>query len=803
MPTCQLCGHTWLQGNFCPYCGANIGGGAPQIPVSQTPMVCPMCGQPTTPPPPGPQHGLHIVPGTAGQQRHCVDCGRTFTRAALGAAPLAPVLASAPQPPQPRPRYNAANVPHAQRLGAVAGRRVHGRRYELLIYIIAGILCFYIPPIFGIQPLTYLAIALIVFIPIYSLLPGQSQVVESLGGGRITREATGQIGSLMLKSFSKIIAFILIIFQFYVGFTVFRLASLAIALLFYFSMPMHYRTSEPYRMIEAWFRMLLGLFIAYLLATTFSGFGPESSSISLAFLGMGVAFFVTLPIHIPDQNGVVNISFLNNLSESREFQMVERLFFIFVMLASLFLFLTTMSGNLFDFSHIIFYLVGIMALFTGASTGPEGRPALGIIMILIMSFILSSTYSGYAGQALFGYYWPQIQSFGETYLGPLNTVWAQAQSSMGDAWEMMTCPQCYYLKQQQKEQAANSVIMTGGTPMSVEINKFELMPSLVGILEPHEPVISNIELQNKGDFSAGKIDLDIWNVWVNATQLQEYRTGEIVKLTCSNIFPQSPHDSSSIGDTAYCHWTNLTYPTEMRAISFLFAENSWSIPGGDLGNDCQQFDGTTTTDCACPCGYTNVTYKNSGTTVKVNANLTYDYKVNVSMPVDVIGFGLYLEKLQAGEMILKDLTSEYTGGPVKATIWTQKQPARTDIPFLVVASIYNDGAGELQSINDFKIIVYKRNVVKDVEILGKTFRQSSSLTPDGCDLIDKSTGDFIITCRNTWGIIKPGEFKRVSFYVYPIDTITDQKTTQITGQADYTYRRTTSQTLTVANAPPQ
>jgi len=722
------------------------------------------------------------------------------------------------------PGYNPASVPYNQRLGAVAGRNVHVRRYDILIYIIAGILCFFIPPLFGIPALEYLAIALIVFIPIYSLMPGQGQVVGSLGGGRITREAPWQIGSLMTKSISKIAAFILIILQFYVGFTVFRLITVVIAFLFYFSMPMHYRTSEPYRMVEAWFRMLLGVFIAYMLSMTFTGFGPMGNGIGSAFLLLGLAFFVTFPTHIQDQNSVVNISFLNNLSESREFQMIDRLLFSSFMLFSFFIFLSTMSGNIGDFSHIIFYAVGGMAFFTGFSTGPEGRPALGVIMILIMAFILTSSYPGYFGQSVFGYYWPQIQSFGDTYLGPLNTAWAQAQSSMGDAWEMMTCPQCYYLKMQQKEQATKSVIMTGGTPMSIEISKFELVPSMIGTLEPSEPVIGNMELHNQGDFTSKEIKLDLFVRRVNATELKEYPTGEISKLYCSQaVTPYGSSNGGSSGNTlipANCDWTGKTYPTEMRSITFKLDEGLSAWDG--IFNDCSDISTGTLTSCT-PCfgGCTlesgNITYDYAGTSVKVYANLTYDYVVNVSMPINIIGSDLYLKKLQAGDIILQDFTSEYTGGPTKATLWTPKQPARTDIPFLVVASIYNDGSGEILKIDNFKITIYNSSgSISDVTLVGSSFRKSSPQSkaiPDGCAIGPPEGKNFIINCEHNYsytaspqysiGTIKPGEYKRVSFYITPNNATIDQKTTQITGQADYTYRKTTSQTLTVANAPPQ
>ncbi len=812
-----------------------IGGGAPQIPTSQTPRVCPICGQVTTPPPPGPQHGLHIVPGTAGQQRRCIDCGHIFTRAALGAAPLTPVLSSAPQNPQPqRPRYNAANVPHAQRLSVVTGKRVHGKLYEVFMFEIAGILSLFIPPIFGLPSLTYLAVALMTFIPLYSVLPSESQVVASLGGGRITREAGDQIGFLILKSISKIIAFSFIIFQFYVSFFAFRLLSVAIAFLFYFSLPMHYRTSQPSKMIEAWFRMGLGGYISFILMLTFGGMGP-GSNLGTIFGSFGLAFFLTFPVHIPDQEGgVININFLNHETTQRGFQIFDRIWFSVFMVIALVGFLS-MTGGGWGIDRIMFYAFFGLSFFAGLSTGPEGKPALGIVMIFILMFVLTSSYPGYVGNAVFGYWWPQIQSFGDTYMGPLNDAWATAQRGLSDSWEMMTCPQCYYQKQLLKQQATKSVIMTGGTPMSIEISKFELIPSMPGTLEPNEPTIGNMELHNQGQFTSGKIDLEIWTTRVNATELKEYADAGIVNnLYCTRSSSPQPSSSSGLGKPASCQWQVQTYPTEMRSITFKLQEGSsgWDGAGANIATGCQDNSNKSNpTGCTCftwgagGCPVGNTTYKYSGTSVKVNANLTYTYVVNVSLPITIINSTVYLNKLAAGDITLQDFTSEYTGGPVKATIFTPKQPARTDVPFLFVASIYNDGSGELVNITNFTITVYNGDAIDHVEVIGTDFRTGNTWPPtnpkpNGCDssvgsvpgnLKNDTEGNFYINCNHditdssgvSQDIIKPGEWKRISFYIHPSNNIGNQKTVQIIGWAEYTYRKTTSQTLTVANAPPQ
>jgi len=720
-----------------------------------------------------------------------------------------------------------------------AGKKVHGKLYEIFMFEIAGILCFFIPPFFALPPLTWLAWALMVFIPAFSALPSESQVLNSIRTGNNIGVSFGS-GSLVAKSVCKIMAFTLIIYQCFELFAVFRFAAIVIAILFYLPLPTHYKTSQPYRMIEAWFRMALGFIISIILGMVFGGFGAGSAlgSVGTAFVAVGFAFFVTLPVHIPDEeSGVVKINLLDNLSGTKGYQYLDRAIFTICMIIAAWSFVGSTGGLLGDASHLIFYLFFGLSFFVGFSTGPEGRPALGVIMIFIMLFILSTSYTGFVGQAVFGYWWPQIYNFGQTYLGPLNTVWAQAQSSIGDAWEMMTCPQCYMIKQQQRAQVTKSVITTGGTPMSIEISRFQLIPT---VLEPSEPVIGTMELQNSGNFISGKMNLDLWATYPSPVTTKEYATGEVANLVCnvgstlpSYTVTTTVNGTTNTGAAGSCSWDSKTYPTETRAVTFKMQEgigSSGAPTWGPLYEACQDNSNSSSPEpCKCfgvgpftsyrPCDLStgNITYYFGGRGIKVNANLTYSYVVNVSLPVSAIGLDEYLKELQAGDITLQDFTSEYTGGPVKATLFTQEQPARNDIPFLVIAAIYNDGPGEILNITNFTIKVYSGNMVTGVEVVGFDFRDNPPCPwstgtckpkPDGCNpgvgtVTKDPDGNYTIKCSNKWKPLKPGEYKRVSFYVSAGGVTGDKKTTLIVGQADYFYRKTTSQMLTMSNAPPQ
>jgi hypothetical protein len=707
-----------------------------------------------------------------------------------------------------------------------AGSKIKYRMYEAVFYIIGGIFALFLPNFLGLGAinLSWLSMALIFCMPAYTLFWSESDIKRKLAESGDEDEIGASVALLMPKAMAKIVAFVLIIWNFTM---INLLLALATAFVFYFSLKASYKSNQPYRMIESFARMGFGLWIAFLLMTTFSSVAQVGLSLAL----MAVAFFFVLPINKDSggdsggQNVVVSLK--DKISNFRGSAADKIIFFVLMLISLLMAFMGNPTGGLFGTSQTIFFAVWLLSLIMGYSAGPEGRPAIGILMIFIALFAFSGMYTSVVGQAVFGYWWPQVESFGETFLGPLNEAWAQAQSGMGDAWMMMTNPQAYYLKLQQQQQATKSVVTSGGTVKSIEFNKVELMPSIIGTLEPTEPIIGNIELQNQGEFTSAPaegaaiigavgyavpIQVDITTSWKNPDSLKNIPKGAISNLKCSGSLQPSSYGSvSGYGSSSASCSMPKTYPSESRSVNFVLDKDSWT----NLGTDCEYaaIDPETeqpgdATDCDCPCDAelasgSIVTYKHSGESVKMTANVTYWYNVNVTIPFRVINSVVYQDKLKAGEIVLEDLTSEYTGGPVKATIWTPKQPSRSGEAYLVVASIYNDGPGVIKFIAPFNISI-SSDYVSMINVIATTFKNDTDI--DGCtphaneDAAVKG-GFYFIECYFK-GNIKPQEYKRVSFYVTPKD-VPDEKTSIIIGRAAYQYVKSNSQTLTMANAPPQ
>jgi uncharacterized C2H2 Zn-finger protein len=706
----------------------------------------------------------------------CPNCNRSYPYDAYGC----------PYCHEPNPYQSAGYLEELERekksLRSSSREKVDTDIYLILMVEIAGIASIFLPTILGFPiSFIYLAAALMAVLPIYILFPGESEIIKSLG----PNEPMGSKGWLLIpKAFFKILFFILVIYQF---FLINLMITLVIAFFFYFSLDIEFKNSEPYKMIESFFRMALGFFIAYLFYVTF---GTISVGFSLAV--MTLAFFATLPVYKKEKSeGKWVIQISDKIKDvGGGFEKVDRYaWFPILMIISL-----LSSGILLswtgDITQIMFILIWIMSLVTGISAGSGGRPAIGVLMIIIALFTFSSMYTGQIGQAVFGYYWPQVQSLTETVFEPLSEMWYQAQSSMSDAWLMITNPQQYYLIQQQKYQATKSVVKSGGTIKSIELSKFDLFTTATGFLEPQEdPLVGSIELHNEGEFEADNIALNIIGSWEDPVDPTITMTFDnFMRFECS-----TPYTSNS---PPLCNWGSTTYPNEIRLASFAFDKGS-----GTWGT-LTDIESTDEGDV----------YVHGGETVKITADYEYNYNVNVSLPVEIIDWNRYFDLLQAREIILQEVTSQYTGGPVKATIWSQKQPIRSPESggqaesSLFVASLYNEGRGNITTVQSFtiKIPTDMVNSTDDIEVLGSTFYGSDGLSDSNCPITTE--GDYyVITCEHRWADhpIKPGEYKRVSFFIDPKTISVDRINRLLIGSAKYRYAMTNSKSLTIVNQPPQ
>lgn len=646
--------------------------------------------------------------------------------------------------------------------------RVSGKIYIIFGFVIAGILVLY----FLGWNFILLTITLTGLIPAWIIFPSERDILKAtpegadIGGGHLIL--------LTIKSGIKLAAIGLIL---YTLMPINVLITLILTFIIYFFLPVSYKTSQPHKFIESWVRLGFGFYLAILLYTTFSG-----TAISGSFLWLGLAFFFTIPKQRKEEEegkSTVTISVVKSYEKYSENQLkwLDRFIFLFLIGAALFSFILPIGLNLGDPAQVTFLIIWFVSLISGLATGPQGRPFLGILMISVALFTFSTMYGAAIGRAVFGYWWPTVESFAETVITPLGEGVGTATSSLGDVWLMLTNPAEYYRRQMELTQVRTSRVMEGGTYKSIEIKSFDLSSMTPSILNPYvESLLGVIDLENQGEFVADDIKLSVDATWrpTNISISEDpLSVGTLKKITCSG---QGENNIAA----GTCSWSNVTYPGDIKEVTFIFDKDSWIGDGYDLGTCDPE-----------PCTSDSV-YKYANENVKINSQVNYSYNVNVSIPVEVINQNLYERLLIAGEIRLEQLESIYSGGPVKATIWTQKQPVRNGEESLVKVSIYNEGGGTLNFIN-YSIYVPPDLHENSIEVQTSTF---SSCT---------SEGDYIncqyITSLPQYPPIKRGEYRMVTFYIKPQMGEVDIRTSSIIGLVNYDYSKTRSQSLTIANSP--
>ncbi len=817
-PFCPKCNmhnprHVPKQGETaCPYCNKVI---------STKDKICPNCKEKNP--------GYILKPGEV----KCIDCGKVYPAGWKKCQNPDPNNPDEPWDPYNEPGCGKPNEGYVgdTKLSKSAKTRINTRIYEMLIYELVGVFLIFGLPFFGLPQMIWLGIVLMVLFPFYSFLPNEHEVLASVKRG----EEEGGLshwgaGSLILKGMVKLMMFIFTVMQFII-LPVSKLIPLAISFVYYFSLPTSYKITQPFKMLEAWLRVVVGFFIGGFILMAFN-FTPQAISLCI----MSIAFFCTsFPTHksAAEEEGVVKVQFFNkygDVSGTNAFSAVEKILFFMLMVWAL---ITSQVGWGTSSFQIIFYAVWILSLLSGLMAR-EGRPAMGILMILMTLFVFTFTATGVMGEAVFGYWWPQIYSFGESIAAPLAPMWEQAQSGMGDMWLMFTNPMGYYDVIAKRQQSATSVVKQGGTTKSIELTGTTLFTSVTGELEPIlDPLIGSFEIQNQGEFEANQIGLKLWATWVDPKTVSATNptapipTGTLKIFNCSqpsdtssgkttetiilpSLDPLSPPTIVTLNE-GVCNWFDTTYPQEMKIVNFVFNKNTWDLGGGDDLAICieKSPDGTGNpicedkdlTGCCDSTKHPNTTYKHSGQTIKVNVNLTYDYNVNVSIPIEVINQSKYRDFLLARQITLQEITSQYTGGPVKATLWSQKQPVRDSGELsLFVASIVNEGGGTLNNITYFRIKI-PTDIADKVDLIAQTFQSIDKETPpNGCKDPPVIEGKYwVIDCVHN-SPMKTGEYKRVSFFVTP-KGVTDRKTSLITGLANYNYTKTGSASIKIANAP--
>lgn len=323
-------------------------------------------------------------------------------------------------------------------------------------------------------------------------------------------------------------------------------------------MPTSYSRSEPYRSSEAWFRMLIGFFIAITLFMLLSpntnlldptllipmlimvvlagiaggaatGLENKLARIILALAAFAIiplilsslfittklpdasplfflalAFFATAPkVSKEDEEGekIIIVGGFGKGTEgirsaltSDSMERFGSVFFLTLVLASIYPVVAWVRGPLQIVLLIVLAFSGIM----GYISGREARPFLGIIVIGFSILAFSFQFTGTVGTAVFGNYWTPIYSTLSTTFEPIGKSLDAASRQVNYAMCTITAGPgvCDAL--------INPPATAAGSTQALELSNFEAVNYRSGNpeIDPSIPLIGTIQMENQGDFRA-------------------------------------------------------------------------------------------------------------------------------------------------------------------------------------------------------------------------------------------------------------------------------------------------------------
>jgi len=454
---------------------------------------------------------------------------------------------------------------------------------------------------------------------------------------------------LVLRSMVKMLIIILILVNFV---NTYALISLVLLFAFYFTMPTSYTTREPYKAIESWMRMFLGLCIASLLWSilefggTAAGFFTGLSIMPVLYGGgmsspiylLSLAFFFTLPKREEVSGGIGGLWSEGRLKDTKRgqfanymrgtvsgdsFQSVGNIvFLLFVVMAGLFILRNWMLG---ESATVMFVAFWLLCLAAGWMSGREGRPYVGIMMVGLAILIFSFQFTGIVGGAVFGAYWPTVEHYGSMITEPLGEMYEQASGGISDAWLLMTNPAAYEAAKRQEQQAKASVIKKGGTKKSIELEDFSAINYGTGTptIDPNLFLIGSIYLKNEGEFIANNVKVTLGqplvkdpsrvgayfnsdrDCWRDALESDDFESKAVLcsympLLGDTCVFSActgADQEEFSANDVSQCTWNSESNPGDFKLMTFKCGEineqgefEGWSSSGEDYIYNRKTYD---------------------------------------------------------------------------------------------------------------------------------------------------------------------------------------------------------------------
>ena len=639
--------------------------------------------------------------------------------------------------------------------------------------------------------------------------------------------ASENVMPLYIKSMIKLLVLLFAAIQFM---NIQPFISLVILLLGYYTMPTKYRPDEPYKAMEAWVKILVGIMVAYMFYGILKGIvgwsllNPVSfftafydiftGEMAASFFFLIMAFFIVLPKkedNLPGQQKVV-IQFASGAHKTMSGftkgagteGLGKIIFLIFALLGGLPLLLSLSSGTM----QWIFGIVWVLSLFMGWMSDRESRPYAGTLLLIVAIFVFSFQFTGQVGTAFFGEWWPTVEHYSSSVTEPMIDAFGAASEGIEDTYLLMTCPSCYYEKQRQRQEIQSGDINQGATKKSIEIIQFKAMnyEDAKPVIDPSMPLVGSIQLENQGDFVAENLKVEFGQITLfdpeEKSMVDEDQGINNVKsdckfTTCSGTTTEEPdRDSPSL---------TCTYPEEVfqEDSKLLFFEcgdesqteskSSWS---SDI-NSCVCVDTSCETDSSeescrekmscsekdeCNDVSHSMIFTNGGWWITIPVQYSFDYNSKVSIEAEVMNDEVYFEKFMNDELKPDETESKYSGGPVTTSVWLQEQPFRSGTDAYGRFSITNEGnKGDV--IKSGAVMKLELPLTDSIDVI------STENIESGCSFTE--SGEYsILECKTDEELGKD-EYASIRFkFAYEVPEDVDIKSNLITGEVDYTYQKT-------------
>ncbi|MDD5416985.1 MAG: hypothetical protein PHU12_03340 [Candidatus Aenigmarchaeota archaeon] len=717
-----------------------------------------------------------------------------------------------------------------------------------------------------------------------------ARITETQYNGMIATEVKSRLWKMILKSFVKLFIVMFVVLNFTY---IYPVVSLVVLFAAYFSMPTSYSTDQPWKGTEAWMRLLIGFCLAALMWSILT-FDGSAAGFTQAFLTFGIwpiviggetlpiylivlAFFCTFPkrkeVDVDMTSGIASKIIGENRAKTvagykDAMESAGNILFILLMVfAGLLIFQSWLTVEALKAFSIMFMMFWALALVSGWMGGREGRPYVGVMMLVVALFIFSFAYTGTAGSAVFGQYWPTVEHYGAVVFEPIMKGIEQANQGINDAWLMMTCPACYY-EEQQKKLRGEAEISEDATKKSIALTQFNAVNYNTGTpkIDPSSPLIGSIILENQGTFTAENVNVTLLDPKIKNPK----KTGAVYnsELDC---YEKATTDSQR----KLCTYTDLakdkcrfyacpgadnpaTNEVKLESCLWMSEDNKVSVPGdkklllficGDPTDFSKWSEGTSEYEYInqCSCKYPEDVEQTVGGDVKIThkkgetvepktmyeriscdvcidneytavytyasyylstiIKYSFNYKVDVQTPVTIMDSTIYMDKLVNNEIKPKSVESKYNGGPAMISIWLQAQPLRDGETSYGTATITNTGTGNLMNGAIFRIKVPKE-YVEDGSLEITSHTRLVSVNSIGAEpAIDNSDQDYyIITAKLNAkeGMLKQGE---VATFTFNFKGILPEgvvdKSALLLGDLDYRYETDKRLEFPILEAPIQ